>query len=288
MTFAKRILNFTFQLGQGQFSADGSDTVTLEGLRASVTITRAGIGYARADVQIWGMSQDLMNKLTVTQKFFWQQVNYNQITISAGDDQGGVAVAFAGVIREAWADARQQPDVMFHVMADTAMFNLSKLIPPTSYNGAVDIATALSGIANQIGYTLKNSGVTGQLQYVYKPGSPKSQIESLCRDVGCDFDIDDAQMIIAIWPKNKARDAEAIKVSPDSGLVGYPAFTQSGLQLTTLYNPNLAYGVPIMIDCPFTAANGQWAVYSLSHRLEANIPQGQWFSDIETSYFGAG
>jgi hypothetical protein len=284
MSFSKRIINLQFQLGQGDFGEAGTDTVTLEGLRCSVNIIRAGLGFSRADIQIWGMKLELMNKLTVTQKFFFENTRYNQVVVSAGDEDGGVAMCFGGTIREAWADGRQPPDVMFHVSADSGQFALNKPVPPVSFKGSVDAALVLSGIAAQMGYQFENGGITGTLSNPYKPGTPRTQLESVCRDIDCLHEVDEANMVVAVWPKRKSRGGEAVRIAPDSGLVAYPSFTQSGIQFTTLYNPSLAFGRPIRMESQFTPANGQWVVSALQHRLEANIPGGQWFTDVECNY----
>lgn len=288
MTFTRRLITLKFRLGEGRgdLGASGEDTVSVEGLRCSVNVVHDGIQFARADVQVWGMSLDLMNKLTVTRKFFFNQQTYNTVEISAGD-ANGQSVCFSGGILEAWADARQQPDVMFHVSAASGLVDLSQTIAPTSYTGGVDVATAVSGIATQIGYGFENSGVNATFSGLYKPGSPKSQIEAICRDVGCNWTVDDVAKVVAIWPENGARSGEAIRIAADTGLVSYPAFTQGGVQFSTLYNPALEYGRLVRLETPLEAANGQWTIRALAHRLEANIPNGQWFSDVETSYLDA-
>lgn len=284
MTFSRRIINLQFQLGQGDFGEAGTDTVTLEGLRCSASIIRAGLGFSRADIQIWGMSLDLMNKLTVTQKFFFENTRYNQVIVSAGDEDAGVAMCFGGTVQEAWADGRQAPDIMFHVSAHSGQFALSKSVPPVSFKGSVDAALVLSSIAQRMGYQFENGGITGTLSNPYKPGTPRAQLESVCRDIDCMLEVDEATQTVAVWPKRGSRGGEVIRIAPDSGLVSYPSFTQSGIQFTTLYNPSIAFGRPIRMESQFTAANGQWNVSALQHRLDANIPGGQWFTDVECNY----
>lgn len=285
MSLTSRRITLQLTLGQGDFGSAGQDTVTLEGLRCSANIAYSGKDFARADVQIWGLSLDLMNKLTVTQKFWLEQRVSNRLTISAGDENG-VSMCFGGTIWDAWADGRQQPDVMFYVSADSSMYDLSKPIAPTSYKGGVDASLVLSGLAQQIGYAFENSGVTGTLTNPYKPGSPKTQIESVCRDVDCMFTVDEATKTLAIWPKGKARGLEVPLISKATGLVGYPSFTQSSVQFTTLFNPNIRFGGLIKLQSQFEPANGVWSVLGVSHRLEANVPGGQWFTDVECIYFG--
>lgn len=284
MAFAKRKISIQFMLGQGAFGEDGSDTVTLDGLRCSVNIVRAGIGYSQADITIYGMTLDLMNKLTVTQKFFFQDQRYNQVIVMAGDEDSGMAVCFGGTIQEAWADGRQAPDMAFVVSAQSGMFQLMKPADPVSYKGTIDAATALAGIAEQMGYSFENGGVSAVLNDPYKPGSLKSQIASICRDIGCDVDVDEANKVLAIWPQDKARGAQSVRIAADSGMIGYPSFSQGGVQFTTLYNPNLTFGASVDIESQFQAATGNWKVYQLAHRLESEIPGGQWSTDVECSY----
>ena len=283
MAFTHRVIKLKFKLGSGVFNSGSDDTVEIEGLRCSANIVHQGIGYAEADVQVWGMPLELMNKLTVLNKVrFEQQVN-NQLIIEAGDENG-TAMCFGGAVWEAWADGRQAPDVVFHVSANSGLFVLSQSIPPTSYKGSVDAAFVISGIAQQMGYAFENSGVTGRLTDPYKPGSPKSQIESVCNDVNCAWTVDDANKVVAIWPKDGARDGDVLTISKDTGLVGYPSFTQAGIQFTTLFNPSLEFGRKIKMESQFQTANGQWQVYGLAHRLESNLPGGEWFTDVECMY----
>lgn len=285
MTFARRIINLQFQLGQGDFGAAGSDTVTLEGLRCSVDIVRAGIAFSQAQIRVWGMSLDLMKRLTVTQQFYIEQRVNNRVIVEVGDETG-VGTCFVGTIWEAWVDARNAPDVSFNVGATSSLLKTSRPVPPLSFKGGVDIGLAVQTIADQLGYDFENSGVVATLQNPYKPGTLRAQLESLCRDVGCSYDVDENNRVVAIWPKNGKRGGEVVRVAPDSGLVGYPSFTQGGIAFTTLYNPNITFGRNIRMESIVPAANGEWTVMGLAHRLETNIPGGQWFTDVECYYPG--
>jgi hypothetical protein len=240
---------------------------------------------AMASAQIWGISLDLMNKMSVTQRFFFEQRPWNKLTIWAGDEDG-MSICFVGGVQEAWADGRQMPDMAFYISAMSGLIDGSKTILPTSFKGSVDVAVVVESIAQQMQYGFKNWGVSAILNNPYKPGAARSQIEAACRAADCRFIIDEANSTVEIWPKHGKRGEDVALVNPDTGLVGYPAFTQGGVEFVTLYNPALAFGQEMRLDSAFTPANGQWAVASLRHQLESNIPGGQWFSTIETSYMG--
>lgn len=289
MAFARRIINLRFDLGEGDFGRAGQNSVQITGLRCSAFITKAGsVGNQQCELRIWGMPLELMNRLTVLNKMAYPQQTYNSVVVEAGDEQSGTAVAFVGNIQEAWADGRNPPDVMFHVLAITAMTDMIKPIPPTSYKGSVDIAIALGGIAQQMELTLENGGVTGKINDPYWPGSLGAQLRAMCKAVDCEYLIDETERILAVWPKGKARASATVRLAADSGMVGYPSFTQNGVRISSLYNPNLAYGKVVTVESEFTAAQGQWQVAAVTHSLDAGVPGGEWFTEIECGLLGQG
>ncbi len=288
MAFAKRIINLQFQLGQGDFGTAGQDTVDLTGLRCSAQITKGGGGKwsTSLDLRVWGMPLDLMNKLTVLNKQIFPQQRFNNVIVSAGDDKGGVAVVFKGSIMEAWAEGQDPPDIVFHVSAFSGMFERFKPIPPTSYNGTVDVATAFKGIANQMGLDFENNGVTGSISNPYWPGDAGSQIAAMAKAANCDAFIDTVTSTLVATPKGGARGTQAVLLSKDTGLVGYPNFSQTGVQLKSLYNPNLVFLGRVTVQSQLTAANGTWVIAAIDHELESQVPGGAWFTNVECSQLG--
>lgn len=285
--FSRRIIELTFMLGEGDFGEAGMDTVTLSGLRCSANITKAGgVSMSNLDLRVWGMSLDQMNKLTVLNKLAYPQQRFNTVVVSAGDEDSGLSVVFQGTIQEAWADGRDAPDMMFHVAAFSGLFESIKAVPPTSFKGTVDVATVVAGIAQQMGLSLENSGVTGKIADPYLPGALGSQLRSIARAAHISYHIDTTDQTLAIWPQGKSRDGELVEVSAASGMVGYPAFTQNGVQLVTLYNPSLVFGRSIVVKSQLTAANGTWVIASVSHNLDSDLPGGQWFTEIECNLLG--
>lgn len=287
MAFAKRIINLRFQLAQGSFQGDSSDTIALDGFRCSANITKAGgVSMSNLDLKVWGIPLADMNTLTVLNKLAFPQVRYNNVTVLAGDELNGVSVCFQGTIQEAWADGRNAPDVMFHVSAFSGLFETIKPVPPTSYSDTVDVALVVSGIAQQMGLNLENSGVEGKIATPYLPGSLGAQLKSIAQAAHINYFIDREQQVLAIWPKGQARDGKAIELSPETGMIGYPSFTQNGIQIMSVYNPSLVFGRVVSVKSDFTAANGNWVIASISHNLDAGVPNGLWFTEIECTLLG--
>jgi hypothetical protein len=294
MTLAKRKIDLAFQLGTGSFGEDGSDTVDITGLRTSVQITETGgVQMAELQLRVWGMPLDTMQKLTVLNKLAYEQERNNTVIVKAGDDQTGTAVVFAGTIKEAWADASNAPDVEFIVSAFSGLLAAVKPVAPTSFKGPVDADVLFASLARQVTdgaqqtpYGLENSGVTAVLESPYLPGTVIEQMRAAGRAAGCEVVIDNDKRVVAIWPYGKTRRGSVLDVSPETGLVGYPQFTQNGIAFTMLYTPTLAFGQTIKMTSALGAANGQWVVNAVQHSLDAETPGGQWFTRVECYLLG--
>lgn len=283
MSFKHRVVKCIVELSSGTFDSNANDRVEIKDVRCSADIMHAGLVGAKAQVRIWGLSLDLMHRLTVNRQFFLQKRKPHRLIVEAGDDDL-TSVCFRGGIFEAWVDASQPPDVSFIITAASGLVDLATPVQPTSFKGSVSAALVLTKLAEQMGYTVENSGVSGMLQNPYKPGSLRAQIEGVCRDVGCDYVIDESHQVVAIWPKDSARGGKVVQMSKKTGMVGYPSFSQAGVRMTSLYNPEIEFGRRLQVESQLQAANGTWKVYGLAHRLEAEMPNGSWFTDVECTY----
>lgn len=278
----KKELQFTITLGSGTF--DGSlaaflnNQVTLQGFRAAVEIDKAGgnqMGTLHA--RIYGVSQQVMNAITT---LLWKSDQYipNTVVITAIDGNQQTQV-FAGNIVQAWGNYQSLPDVFLQIQAQTAYVNQLKPVTPSSYQGAVDVATIAAQIATAMGYSFENNGVTAQLSNVYLPGTAMDQIKSLVRAAGCDLYLDDN--VLAIAPIGTPRGGLIPEISPQSGLRGYPTFDGTGVNFECLFNPSIRFGGSVQLITSIAKASGQWTVQCVGHRLESEKQDGAWFSFVK-------
>lgn len=287
MSYVRRIINLQFKLGKGSFGADGADTVDLTGLRASVNIAKSGgVSMSELDMRVYGIPLPIMNQLTILNKLRYTDARFNTVTVSAGDEESGVAVCFTGIISEAWADGSAAPDVAFIIKAQTGLLEAIKPVAPVSYKGSVDVATVMSGIAAQMQpiRSLENSGVNIQIADPYLTGTLRDQALSVARAAAINMLIDDT--VLAIWPYGLARNGQVAAINAQTGMVGYPAFTQNGIRVTTLYNPSLVFGRTVEVKSDLDPANGRWVIASINHALDSELPGGKWFSTIECGLIG--
>jgi hypothetical protein len=274
MLFAKRSLDVKIKGNDGEFSYKNH--------RVSLSIGQAG-GEALGVMQavIYGLKQDDLVKLTsvsvLGQENFGRSIEITARSKNA-DGQESTALAFVGVINTIYADFNQQPDVPLIIVANGAE-NAPFTIPdPTSINGQLPVENILQPLAEKAGFELVNSGVTGSLENSYYSGSALDQIRAICRAANINFSIEKG--LLFIWPKNAYLNLPAIELSSQSGLVGYPSFSQFNLIVKSVFNPLYQMGRLINLETDITPLNGNWQITMMQHSLEAEMPNGQWFTDL--------
>lgn len=280
MAFSHKQIAVTFDLGSGNFGESGFNRVKLSGpLRASVDISEAGgPSHATCQARISGMTLSNMNALS-TLGIRATIVRRNRITIEAGDVTNGLGVVFQGQIIDGWADFSGMPEVTFYVSAGSAYLQRIKPIPPTSYNGLADVATIMQSLATQNGMSFQNYGVTSKLIDPYFPGTIHEQMDRCATAANINwFIINDTS--VAIWPKGGSRGQSIPIISPDTGMIGYPTFTQSGVQINMLHTPSIGFGQKIQVKSSIPGASKVWQIQGVSHNLESETPNGQWSTRV--------
>lgn len=309
-TFSRKLLQVAFQLGEGSFGQTGADTITIpaadsdQKLRISATISKAGgLTMSTAAVQIYGLTLEQMNKLSQLKQPILSK-RANLITLSAGDTETGMSTVFTGGITESWPNMEGAPEVFLDVRAQTAVYDSLRPIPPTSYSGPTDVATVIAGLAAQMDLGFVNNGVSVMLDTPYFPGSARDQAYAAAQHANINIHFDDGTTIlqggsadnpavpkgtqaasgvpkIIIWNKGETIGGQVPVVSPQTGMVGYPTVTSTGIIVQTVYNPNLAFGGSFECKSSLTVANGTWGIFNLTHELESEIPDGKWFTRME-------
>lgn len=280
MTFAHKSLDVQFSLALGEFQGGGNKAY-LTGHRISAVIEQPGSpDMARAGIGIFGLPLTMMNQLTVLPSDL-TTVGRNNVSVFAHEDGMAPSLVFEGTIMSAYVDARAQPQVGFRVEALGGLLAAVAPAKPTSIQGSADVAQTFQQIVKQSGFRFENNGVNCRVQNPYLWGSARQQMHRLAKAAGIQWVID--RDVVAIWPKGKARQGDATKISPATGMRGYPAFNSGGIEVTVLFNPALQYGGSIEIESELKPACGKWIVYNIAHELESETSGGRWFTTISAS-----
>ncbi len=279
MALVQRKINVSFTLSGGRtFQESGGNVAEFRGLRCSARVSKAGgRSMSTLQISIYGLTLSIMNQLsTLGQKVIL--VPRDSITITAGDDENGMFTVFTGTIKDAYADFSASPQVPFNITANAGLSQAVNNAQVSSFNGSTDVATIMSGLASKMQLTFENNGVSKKLASPYLYGSLRNQAYSAAEAAGISLIIDNGKL--AIWPRNGSRGGQIPLVSPDTGLVGYPAYTAEGISLKTIFNPSIVFGGQIKVQSSLTPANKTWAVFSLDYELDSLVPHGSWFCHI--------
>jgi hypothetical protein len=260
------------------------------GLMAQARITFAGLPSAAAlQATIWGLTPAIMNQLNTLSAIFQMQTS-NLITVFASNADGtNRSIAFKGGILNCTPDFNRQPEAPINIQAYAALDIATLPSNPKSYEGSADITVMIKTIAAEVNYNTEFNGISGiSLSRSYLDGSPRDQIHNISRavkDRGIMVDFVENNTI-AVWYASKGRAKPVSIISPDTGLIGYPTYTGFGIDVRTIYNPNIIQGGQIQVNSSLPGASGLFTVYGLSHDLDAQIPGGKWETMVHAYRLG--
>lgn len=267
------------------FAGSNGNTIAFGGpgdgaLRMKAEIHNAGGIDSTLDMSIYGLPLSVMNQLST----YGTQLNLlpkNQITLMAGDD-AGLSQIYSGSIIVCVVDFHQ-PEAAMRITANAAAAFSAASAQPASFSGTVDAATAMQSLASLMGLSFENNGVSVQLSNSYFYGSPRDQYNTIREHANISATISNG--VLAIWPKFKNRNGQAVALSPNDGsLIDYPAYTATGVMLRALFNPSFEIGRQVTVSgSQLTPVNTSWNVYSVNHLLDAQSPGGKWESILLAS-----
>jgi hypothetical protein len=227
-----------------------------------------------------------MNQLTAIGVTNSQNLGAQMIVAAGTVDKDGkrdMAVAYTGTISASWADYTNQPDAMLQVVAWGALMQAIKPVGASSYEGSASVSSIMFDLAQESGLTLDNHGVEAQIDNCYLSGSTLDKIQSLSRAANIKYDIDETNNKLVIMPiDGSITGGDKPLISPKTGMIGYPAFTQSGIVIKSLYNRHIVNNTKVQLESSVPAANGEFTAFDVTHTIESENPSGQgaWFTDF--------
>lgn len=277
----KKALELTITLGTGAFGENVGDTVTLSGFRMTADATNpGGDSMGRCHIRVFGLRNDVMNKLTTIGSINTAIKAKNAIMLAAGDDASGMNSVFSGTILDAWADYNSAPDVAFNIVAFAGLAAAVKPVGATSYKGSTDVAAIIQDLAvNEMGLAFENNGVDAKLSSPYLSGTALTKVRSVAQAADILWAID--RDVLAIWPQSGARKGTTPLISPDTGMVGYPSLSSKGMTVKMMFNPTVNLGCDVEVQSSVPMACGKWRVFNVAHNLSSEMLDGPWFTTAD-------
>lgn len=287
-SFTRKCLRVDVVLGEGTF--DGTHNAkSFEGLETTVSIDKPGLpDQNKAKVVIIGMALDDMRQLTML-AFKPLKSQKNLISIYAGDAENGMEQCFYGEITSANADFSSAPTIKMNIEAAAGAYAALKAESPIAVKGQQTAASLIEQIAKENGYTFENKGVASSVKNAVFNGSPIEKAYSIARQVNAELLIDDGKFVLLPYDKGRNEEGNAVLLTPETGMLGYPSFNNDGVSVKCLYNPALELGGMVKIESIVPGASGVWKITKLSHELAAYGRQsGTWYSQIDASPIDGG
>lgn len=278
-------LKFVITLGIGNpnnFASGGVqyNTITLQGLKASVYIDNAGgfnLGTLRA--QIFGVNQQDMNALTSTQWSFLAGELPNTIQVWAIDGTQETLV-FNGIYLNGWGVYTSMPQVYMYIEGMVGYAQQMTAADPTSLSSDTTVSALMSNLAAQMGLQFVNNLTTeiAVKKGTYLGNTYMEQARTLMQMFNFWMYVDPTTnpATLAICNNGTPRSNVAPVISPQTGLIGYPLFNGTGILFESYFNPAILFGGSVSVQSSVPKANGSFIVTSLSHELSSVTPGGPW------------
>lgn len=276
--FLEREIQLTIQLGAGTFGDQVGNAVILSGLRIFADMAApCGESMGAMQMRVYGLTQSMMNQLT-TIGVFGQVAGASKIAVAAGEKDKALTTIFQGSIWQAWADYNSAPEVAFNMIAYVGMNIALKPVEASSYTGATDVSFIMESLAMDADLAFVDGGVNVTLSSPYLSGSILDQIKECARAANIYYKIE--AETLTIWPKDGIVAGPEPVISPDTGMIGYPALSSQGMTVKTLFNPNVTMGGLINVESSLKMATGQFQVLNYTHNISCLAPGGPWFTEI--------
>ena len=282
-------MSFAIKSISVNFAMQGGVSKTLSNKRISCTITNSGgPSLGMAELIIYGMTLSDMNALSTVGNQIGM-MKQNKIAIYAGDQDaasGSLPLIFQGTILVAWTDAQAQPEVGFRVQAFAGGYESVAPQTPITQQGSVTVSSLFQQIGKNLGWQIDIGQIDTKVSNPYLPGTAIEQVRRLAQMGGVSWAAD-LNTIAVVKPGQASSQGGAVMLSAQTGMVGYPAFTQSSIIVKSLFNPSLKILGSITVQSQLQPANGTWVINNITHVIESQTPNGQWFSTVVCNLLGA-
>lgn len=190
-----------------------------------------------------------------------------------------------GVIVNAWADFNAAPSPVFKIEANCGLFPALIPQPPISVNGNQTVTGLIDQITKEIGYTLENNDITASIKDCIIDGDPVTKMRRIADAVGVDLIFDDEKVVLIKNHGTRKTQGSVPLINATNGMIGYPTFTNNGINVSTFFRPDLRIGANFKLETIVPRASGTWKITGLRHELCANDPSAQsWKTNITSIY----
>jgi hypothetical protein len=263
-------------------------TYAFEQHRMSIQVGQGGNQFGNAKVAIYGVPLDAMNKIARLWLEVLSPTNTDTLTIDVWDGSNFVPF-FAGVITWSAINAGGAPQVALEIEANSAMIAMNTVAAPYAQDEPVGLQAALQQILEPTGLVVEfaDSVPVLEIQRAHLIGTPMDQAAALMNYFPELTWYINLQRFL-VRPVNGPLGSDPVPINKTNGMIGYPTYSTSGVQLATIFNPRIRPGLALDIQTMFDFVNRtKWVAAVLQHNIEPNMPGGQWMTAIAAQSYGS-
>lgn len=231
-------------------------------------MTASGTKYANAnqnecEVKIDNLDKTTRDYLLTETSPFNKNRTRKLLRVEAGRVSTGYSLVFQGDITN--AVGAQPPDISMTLKAATGDFAKGQIVA-RSKSGTTPMNNIAGSIAQDLGVGLNFQAKQKHISNYSHTGSAAKQVDKLAELGRVNVYVDDGQLIVKDWNialKNRVRE-----VNLDTGMVGIPEFTETGIKVKLLFDNQTVLGGALRVTSRLNpAANGLYTVAKLGFEL---------------------
>ncbi|MHA3365187.1 baseplate hub protein [Yersinia enterocolitica] len=272
--YKQRSLRFEFVNETLPFDDNGNNTISISNVKSTVSCQSSGNLFGtQVNVSIFGLSMDMLSALSSRAMGLYGS-NTESISMKIFVENTAI---FVGRMTSSIANMNQIPNSALMITATANADLQNKIASPFSFNGSTSIKNVIEAICKSAGYSPIINGLNGvMVNNPHYEGSMFQQLEKICYDLNISMSVTPPN--ISFWETNTKRDDVIPFISPESGLIGYPIFSNGGVMFQTQFSTLLTTGRNISLKTSLPHADGEYNLSSVTHELSSWMPDGPWHS----------
>lgn len=231
-------------------------------------MTASGTKFANAnqnecEVKITNLDKATRDYLLTETSPFNKNKTRKILRVEAGRVSTGYSLVFQGDITN--AVGAQPPDITLTLKAATGDFAKGQIVS-RSQAGVVPLRNVAARVAQDLGLSLTFQATPKQVSNYSFTGSAAKQVGQIGQLARVNAYVDDAALVVKDW--NAPLADRVREVNLDTGMIGIPEFTETGIKVKLLFDNQTVLGGALRVTSRLNpAANGLYTVAKLGFEL---------------------
>ena len=249
-----------------------------------LAITARGIKYGNPNpgecrIQIDNLTRAHRNFILTQTSIFKPQNDPVKVTVEAGRKSIGTTLVFSGYV--ILSNVTQPPDIGI-VMNCVNYFPQTNEIVNANYGQSTPLSVIAQGAANQMGKKLSFQGADKLVSNYTLSGSASENVNKLAQTGEYDVYVDNDTLTIK--DRNKPIEGDIIEMNKNTGMIGIPEVTQTGIRFKCLINPAVNLGALVNLTSELNPAiNGQYVIYAIAFDIATRENQFYYVCECQNA-----